>query len=198
MIIHNVIQGTPEWHAVRLGKFTASKFGDLMMAKTTAGYEKAIARVVYERLTGEAPDDFKSGYMERGNELEPEGLAVYSDEVFHTVDRVGFVERDEWTGASPDGLIGSDGMVQVKCPAFHTMIKYLTRREVPGDYYWQIQGEMMIAERKWSDFMAYHPKLKPVIVRMFANKADQDRLEREIQIGIIAAKKLLNELSKKP
>lgn len=194
MIIHDVKQGTPEWHKARLGKFTASKFGDLMMAKTTAGYEKAIARVVYERLTGEAPDDFKSGYMERGNELEPEGLEAYSDIVFHTIERVGFCERDEWTGCSPDGLIGSEGMVQVKCPAFNTMIRYLTRKEIPGEYYWQIQGELMITGRTWSDFMAYHPKLKPVVVRMFADRAAQARLETEIQIGIQTAKNLLSKL----
>ena len=198
MIIHNVTQGTPEWHAARLGKFTASKFGDLMMAKTTAGYEKAILRVVYERLTGEAPDDFKSAYMERGNELEADGLELYSDRIFQTVDRVGFVERDEWSGCSPDGLVGSEGMVQVKCPAFHTMVKYLLKKEVPGDYYWQIQGEMLITGRSWSDFMAYHPKLEPVIVRMFADPSAQARLDLEIRIATEAAKTILNKLKPQP
>jgi hypothetical protein len=165
-----------------------------MMTKTTAGYEKAIARIVYERLTGEAPDDFKSAYMDRGNELEPEGLELYSDLQFHTLERVGFIERDEWTGCSPDGLIGSEGMVQVKCPAFNTMIRYLQTQQIPSEYYWQIQGEMMIAERKWSDFMAYHPKLKPVVVRMFADASAQARLESEIQLAIVSAKLLLAKL----
>jgi hypothetical protein len=165
-----------------------------MMAKTTAGYSKAILKIVYERLTGETPDDFKGAYMDRGNELEPEGLQLYSDKTFYTIDRVGFIERDEWAGCSPDGLIGSDGMVQVKCPAFNTMINYLLTRSVPGDYYWQIQGEMMIAERKWSDFMAYHPKLPPVIVRMFADASAQARLNQEIKIGQIEAERILNKL----
>ena len=195
MIIHTMPQGSPEWHKARLGKFTASKFGDLMSGKTTAGYEKAILKVVYERLTGEPPDDFKSAYMERGNELKAEGLEVYSDLAFHTIERVGFIERDEWTGCSPDALIGEEGMVQVKCPAFNTMINYLLKQQIPAIYYWQMQGELLIAGRKWSDFMAYHPKLKPVVVRMFADTTAQARLEEQIQIGIAVAKNVFNTIN---
>jgi len=194
MIVHTMEQGTPEWFQARLGKFTASTFGDLMMGKTTKGYEKAIYRVIYERLTGEKPDDFKSGYMERGNELEAEALEIYSDLTFQKIERVGFVERDEWTGCSPDGLIGSEGMVQAKCPAYNTMINYLIKKEVPSDYRWQLQGELLITGRKWTDFFAYHPKLKPVIVRQFAVPADQAVLEKEIQMGILQARKIIEQL----
>lgn len=194
MITHNMAQGSQEWFAVRLGKFTASHFADLMSGKTTKGYEKAIYRVVYERLTGEMPDDFKSGYMDRGNELEAAGLELYSDLKFYNVQRVGFVERDEWTGCSPDGLIGTDGMIQVKAPAYNTMINYLVKREIPTEYRWQMQGEMMITGRKWSDFMAYHPKLRPVITRLFASPADHAILEKEIQVGIQIAKNMLIKL----
>jgi len=194
MIHHQIEQGTEEWFQLRMGKFTASKFGNLFAGKTTAKYNEPIYQAVYERLTGERPDDFKSAYMERGNELEAEALGVYSDLTFTPVQAGGFCELDDWVGGSPDGLIGEDGMVQVKCPKFSTMIKYMQDQELPKEYLHQVQGEMLVSGRQWSDFMAYHPKLTPVIVRIKRDEEVIKAIQTELIEAKIAANKILKAL----
>lgn len=194
MIYHNVIQGTEEWFSLRRGKFTSSNFSDLMMGKTTAGYNKAILKPVYERLVNESPDDFKSAYMERGNEIEPEAVRHYEGLTFEKVHNGGFFEVNEWVGASPDGLIGSDGLLQIKSPAWNTHLGALSGDKTPKEYLIQVQGELMVTGRKWCDLMFFHPKLKEVITRIEADKTIQGEIASEINAGIEKAKSILNKL----
>lgn len=174
-VYHNVDQNTDEWFNLRLGRFTASSFKDLFMKKTTIGYEKAIYKTVFERLTGEAPENFSSMYMERGHELEPLAVDAYQEETFNDVVNGGFFSLGEWIGASPDGLVGENGILEIKSPAYNTMINYLLKNQLPSIYKWQVQGQLYVTDREWCDFMAFHPKLKPLILRI-------NRDEKEIEI----------------
>lgn len=179
-IYHDVIQGSDEWHSLRSGKFTSSIFKDLFMKETTAGYEKAIYKVVFERLSGQKIEEgFQSGYMKRGLELETEALEAYSLITFNKVTNGGFFELNEWIGASPDGLIGEEGQVQCKCPAFNTMINYLLKKELPYEYHYQVHGELLVTGRKWCDFLAYHPSLEAVIIRIDRDKKYARRLRKK-------------------
>lgn len=172
MKIHNdIIQHSDEWFAIRRGKFTASNFAKLFMAKTTAGYQDAINQVVFERLTGESPESFSNNWMDRGTELEPIAIEQYETSTFNKVHRIGFVEATEWIGCSPDGFVSDVGMLQVKCPKYSTLITYHLKNEVPKDYMIQIQGELLVCEKEWSDFYVYHPKLKPLLKRIYMDKA---------------------------
>lgn len=188
MKIHDVMQNTPEWQALRAGKFTASNFASLFMAKSTKGYNDAINNVVYERITGEQPESFSNNWMERGKELEPLAIESYQYQTFKAVSRVGFVERDEWIGASPDGFVGTDGMIQVKCPKFSTLIDYILDGEVPKPYLIQMQGELWVAERAWSDFYVYHPKLTPLLIRVNRDEKLIKDIEAKINEAIETAK----------
>lgn len=194
MIHHAIEQNTEEWMNLRIGKFTASSFSDLLMGKSTLGYNKTILKVVYQRMTKENPEAFSNGWMERGHELEPEAIRHYEGLTFDKVLNGGFFELDEWTGASPDGLIGNDGLLQIKCPAWNTHLSCLNGDKIPKEYIIQIQGEMMVTGNKWCDLMFYHPKLKPIITRFIADANIQDLIKIEIKTAIESAKNILNKL----
>lgn len=162
----DIEQNTDEWINLRMGKFTASMFSDLMGSKNTLTYQKAINKVVFEILTNEVPENFTSGYMERGHELEPLAKELYSMMTFNDVSNGGFFSYGNYIGASPDGLIDDDGLLEIKSPSFNTMINYLLRKSLPIEYKYQVQGQLFVTNRKWCDFMAYHPKLKPLIIRV--------------------------------
>lgn len=183
MIIHDIQQGTDEWLRLRMGKFTASNFAKLFMAKSTKGYNDTINSVVFERLTDEIPESFSNEWMERGKELEPHAIEAYQLQTFSLVKRIGFVEHSEWIGASPDGYVDRSGMIQVKCPRFATLIGYLLDGEVPKDYAIQMQGEMFVAEKEWNDFYVYHPKLKPLLIRVNRD----EKIIKDIQVKIAEA-----------
>ena len=97
-LYYDVIQGTDEWTALRLGKFTASCFSDLFAKETTIAYQSLINKVVYERITGEIPESYSNDYMTRGSELEAQARQAYELETFNKVKEVGFIEISEWVG----------------------------------------------------------------------------------------------------
>ena len=181
---YDIEQNSEEWLELRLGKFTASSFADLFMKKDTATYEKAILRVVFERLTGESPEFFESEYMKRGHEIESLARQEYEETRFEDVQPGGFFVLNEYVGASPDGLIGDDGLLEIKSPAFNTMIKYLQARTLPIQYKWQVQGQLLVTGRKWCDFMAYHPKLPVFITRVYPDQAATELLKAELDTAI--------------
>jgi len=189
MRIYDFEQRSEEWFQVRLGKFTASKAADLLMKETTAGYNNLINQIVYERLTGKSPESFRNDWMQRGTELEAEAIKAFELETFQKVRSVGFIEMDEWTGCSPDGLLNSDGLIQIKCPKFSTHIDYLLSRKVPSDYYKQCQFELMVTERKYNILMSYEPNLKPFISKI---ERDEDLIQK-IESKLNQSIKLVNE-----
>ena len=162
-LYYDVIQGTDEWNALRLGKFTASCFSDLFAKDTTIAYQGLINKVVYERLTGEIPESYSNDYMARGSELEAQARQAYELETFNKIKEVGFIEISEWVGCSPDGLIGKDGLVEIKCPKWSTLIDYHLSGKIPSNYMYQMQGQLYVSERQWCDFYVWHPKFKPLL-----------------------------------
>jgi putative phage-type endonuclease len=169
MNYHEIDQNSPEWFQLRLGKFTASTFKDLFAKPGTVTFEKAINKVVFERITGQSPESFSNEWMVRGSELEPLARKAYEDSQMVVVKNGGFFTFDEWIGASPDGLVGDDGLIEIKCPAFHTHIDYLIKKKVPADYYCQMQGQLFVTGRRWCDFVSYHPGLP-----MFISRVERD------------------------
>jgi len=196
MIYHDIDQNSEEWDALRLGKFTASTFTDLFMAKTTAGYKKVIRKVVFERLTGESPESFKSEYMERGHEMEVQAKEAYELYSFNEVKNGGFFELNEWIGASPDGLIGEDGQIEIKSPAYNTFIDYILSDKVPTEYTYQIQGQLYVTGRKWSDFVAYHPSLPLIIKRVYPDPIIIEQIKTVLDIAINEAKEMIEKINK--
>lgn len=193
-IYADIEQGTDEWKKLRQGKFTASKFADLFMKKTTAGYNDLINKVVFERLTGESPEEFSNKWTDRGNELEGQALIAYSEKTFNLVERVAFVELNDWVGCSPDGLIGNVGLVQAKCPKYSTLMDYLISDSVPKDYMMQMQGEMYVTGREWNDFWVWHPQFKPMLKRVERSESVIKSIQEELELAIAEAEKRIAKL----
>ena len=156
-------QRTPEWFAKRLGKVTASRIADLMAkTKTGPGASRAnyLAQLVTERLTGTPTEGFQSPAMTWGIEQEAAARAAYSARTGVLVDEVDFVDHPTMqAGASPDGLVGEDGLIEIKCPNTSTMLEYLEDRTIPTKYRLQIQWQLAVTGRDWCDFVAFDPRL---------------------------------------
>ena len=197
MIIHEMEQGTDEWLAIKLGKFSASNFCKLFMSETTQGYNDIINQIVFERITGKTPEFYVNDYMKRGTELEPIARQEYEFSTFTKVKQVGFIELNEWVGVSPDGLIGKDGMLEIKCPKYSTLISQKLSQKVPKDYYWQMQGQMYVADRKWVDYYVYHPDLEPFLIRVERNEKDIEELRQKLDKAIESVTERINKLKEK-
>jgi hypothetical protein len=167
-------QGSEEWLKARLGVPSASNFSKLItMRGTLSTQAKAyVDALVAEAITGESTYVKVTDAMQRGTELEPYARERYFYETGNSVEEVGFCLHDDYqAGASPDGLIGEDGGLEIKCPLGGTMVSYLRVGRLPSKYWQQVQGCLHITGRKWWDFMAYHPDMKPLIVRVERDEA---------------------------
>lgn len=157
-------QGTEEWHSDRLGKATASRASDIL-AKGRSGpsamRKNYLAELVAERLTGKRAEGFTSSAIDRGNELEAEARLAYEITEGANVVETGFVQHPTipMTGASPDGLVGNFGLVEIKCPNTATHIEILQGGTIPKAYRDQMQWQMECTGREWCDFVSYDPRL---------------------------------------
>lgn len=174
-------QRSPEWFAARCGKATASKIADII-ATTKSGPSASranyAAQLVAERLTGTPTEGFSNAAMQWGTDMEPEARQAYC--FHHDVDvvEIAFVEHPTIadSGASPDGLVDDDGLVEIKCPNTATHIATLMGGSVPGKYITQIQWQLACTGRKWCDFVSYDPRL-PETMRLFVQRVTRDDIE---------------------
>lgn len=169
MKIIDCVQGTPAWKAARLGMPTASQFGRIMSAKTLkplAGAETYALELLAEWALGVMEDE-GSGFMERGHGLEESAIAAYELETGRDVTRIGFLTNDAGTiGCSPDGLVGEEGGLEIKCPAAKTHLAYLLAPGDVGPYAPQIQGALWLTGRAWWDWRSWHPTLPAAAVHV--------------------------------
>ncbi len=176
--MHNVDQGSPEWFAARLGKATASKIADIM-AKTKTGPAASranyAAQLVAERLTGTPAESFSNAAMQWGTDNEAGARDAYAIHRLCEVKEIGFAEHPTiaMSGASPDGLVGDDGLVEIKCPNTATHIDTLLSKAVPSKYVKQMMWQMACTGRQWCDFASYDPRL-PETMRLFVARVDRD------------------------
>jgi putative phage-type endonuclease len=197
------IQGTPEWLAERAGKVTASMISNVLMKPETAGYRDYQAQIVAEILTDKPQgSDFTSAAMQFGSETEPLARSAYEAETGFSVDEVGFCQHPliERSGASPDGLVGNSGLVEIKCPKVATMLAYLLADVVPAAYKNQMQWQMACTGRDWCDFVSFRPDL-PEHLQLFIIRFKRDPARiLELETAVIAfldgVDKMLSQLKK--
>lgn len=169
MIVHNVLQGTSEWLALRAGIPTASDFDRIITksGKPSTQAEKYMHKLLAERMMGRPVVEHVSYWMGRGNQMEAEAVSYYEQMRDLDTERVGFVTDDARTiGASPDRFVGVDGLLEIKVPAEHTHVGYLLKHAVDAEYYPQVQGQLWVTERAWADILSYHPEMPPALVRV--------------------------------
>lgn len=154
-------QGTEEWKALRVGKVTASRVGDVLMSKTTAGYQNYRSQMICERLTGKPTEFHVTPAMQHGTDTEPQARAMYTMTTGQMVHEVAFVDHPliEMAGASPDGLVGEFGLVEIKCPQPTEHIRVVTGGAIKKQYVAQMQWQMACTGREWCDFVSFCPDL---------------------------------------
>ena len=160
----DLTQGSPEWFAARLGKVTASRVADVI-AKTRTGWGASranyMAALIAERLTGTPAESYTNAAMQHGLDTEPQARVAYELVRDVTVLPVGFVPHPtiEMSGASPDGLIEPDGIIEIKCPNTATHIETLLGSEIPDKYIVQMQFQMACTGAEWCDFVSFDPRM---------------------------------------
>jgi hypothetical protein len=182
-------QRTEEWFTARLGKVTASRVADVV-AKTKSGYSTSrdnyMAELICERLTGTKGEFYQNAAMVWGTEQEPHARAAYEAAKGVLVNEVGFVPHAliDNAGASPDGLVGDDGLVEIKCPNTATHLDFLLTSRIPEKYVTQMMWQMACTERKWCDYVSYDPRLpehmRMKIIRVVSDQVLMTQLENEV------------------
>jgi len=181
-------QRSEEWFKARLGKVTASRVADIL-AKIKSG-ESASRRnykiqLVSERLTGEKQETYINQAMQDGIDREFYARERYVQQ-HGEVEEVGFIQHPTLeAGASPDGLVGDDGLIEIKCPLGTTHTETLMTQEVPSKYIPQIQFQLLCTGRKWCDFISYNPMF-PEHLQLFVKRVDADPVyqkELEVEVG---------------
>ena len=186
-----MIQGSDEWKAARCGKVTASRISDVI-AKTRSGWGASranyAAELIAERLTGTPSEHYVNATMQWGTDHEPEARMAYEWHTDTEVEQVAIVEhpRIPMCAASPDGLVGSDGLVEIKCPSTATHIDTLMDGKVPERYVLQMQWQMACTGRQWCDFVSFDPRM-PESMRLFIKRVNRDEkliesLEKDVEL----------------
>jgi putative phage-type endonuclease len=176
-------QGTEAWFADRLGKVTASRLADVL-AKTKTGYSASrnnyMTQLVLETITQSRAESYTNLAMAWGTEQEPFARAAYEAKTGQMVEEVGFLPHPtiSLAGASPDGLVGDDGMVEIKCPSTSTALEcWLTQSQggnpVDGKYFAQMQWQMRCADRSWCDYVVFDPRM-PAKAQLFVTRVERD------------------------
>lgn len=171
-------QGSADWLAYRCGKVTASRVADVI-AKTKTGWGASranyAAQLIAERLTGTVAESYTNAAMQWGTETEPQARRVY--EMMHdvAVQQVGLVQHPTLalSCASPDGLVGEDGLIEIKCPQVATHIETLLSETIPGKYITQMQWQMACTDRAWCDFVSFDPRM-PGEMQLFVRRLRRD------------------------
>jgi hypothetical protein len=185
MEIHTCAQGSPEWFAVRAGIPTASEFSTVMASGKGGGESKTrktyMLKLAGERLTGKPMENFSGGAMKRGKELEAEARDLYAFLTDAEPEQVGFITNGPM-GCSPDSLLSTNGLLEIKTEAPHLLIGSLDRNDFPPDHKAQCQGQLMVAEREWLDLAIYYPGLPLITHRTYRDESYIAAMRREIDV----------------
>lgn len=200
-IIKNIEQGSPEWFELRRGLVTSSCFSKVMskgQGKTRASYMLDLA---FERLSGKsAPDDYKSVWMERGNEIEDQARAAYEMTTGNDVEQIAFIKLNEDVGSSTDGLISDGlGLQEIKCPKHSTHINYLLNPDkLVSEYKKQVQGGLWVSGLRYVDLVSFHPDFPPGKDILIQNvERDNDfiaDIKTEVEVFVVELKQLVDKI----
>lgn len=203
LTIYRCEQGSEEWHDLRCGRVTASKFKDLMSGVSTLGYKNLTYNTAGEIISNEAEgSSFTSDAMQRGIDLEPEARMFYEDIKQLDVDEVGFVTNEkifaEFIGVSPDGMIPQEnGILEIKCPLMKTHVEYILQDRLPNAYKWQVQGQLLVTGADYCDFMSYYPNIKPFIKRIYPDAEMHKELLERMKLTIDEINRIVELINKK-
>jgi predicted phage-related endonuclease len=186
MIIENVVQGSPEWAACRVGIPTASDFDCIvtMKGEPSKQRQKYLYQLAGERITGTREETYKNGSKERGIQMEEEARKLNTHVTGREVRQVGlcYPDKDKRYGCSPDGLVGDDTALEIKCPSIAVHVEYLLNNKLPSDYFQQVQGQLLVTKRHHVDFVSYYPGMDPLIISVMPDDVFLKALKKELAV----------------
>jgi hypothetical protein len=183
MKIHNVTQGTEDWFAVRRGKMTASHAQAI--ATGGKGLDTYIIKILAEMFSSADKEHFSNEHTDRGNELEEYAREIYEMEIGNKISKVGFIEVDEYSGCSPDGLIGKSGGIEIKCLSDQKYVEFLLNQKIDSAHMWQMQKCMLDTKRDWWDYVVYNPNFKKSlsVKTVYNDDGMIEKLTKGLKIG---------------
>lgn len=192
MIIHTIQQGTDEWKQLRLGKFGSTD------AQAIASNGKGLETLCFKKASEILSRSFEDGYtnedIERGKEQETIARSSYEIETGNMVAEVGYVEISNFVGGSPDGLVGDDGIIEIKCQKPSVFVKTRFTKKIDAKYDWQIQHLLYITERKWCDFISFNENFSNLtIIRIDRNEEKIEKIKNGIKEGIKKVEEILEK-----
>lgn len=194
-VYYDIEQNTDAWYEIRRGKITGSKFATVLAHGVKGKEDPSVMRRKYmltlisDRMGGQPADGYSNRHMERGKAMEGEALKLYH--ALHAEPtRVGFVERNDDIGCSPDAFVGHSGMVQVKTALPHIQLERVLAPALPKEHICQVQGELWVCEREWSDFVSYWPGLPLMVERVYRD----EKAIKSIELGCEMFLNEMNEL----
>jgi exodeoxyribonuclease (lambda-induced) len=198
MQIHNCIQGGELWLNLRAGRFTATDAPELMPDKRTGKAKKGLDTLAYKKaaywLTGNLPDTPTTAAMEWGKMQEPHARALYAEITGNEVQEVGFVELDDYVGCSPDGLVGEEGLIEIKCKQDYNHLYAVCNEWVEPEHELQMQYQMLVTERHWCDYVLYNPLFKnPIYVKRIFKDV---KVQAQLADGLANGRELIKQIIK--
>jgi putative phage-type endonuclease len=198
MKIHNDIQQrTEEWHRLRALRLTASKANTIKA--NGKGLDTYCLEIVASYLSSADNDSYQSEAMKRGCELEDEARAIYEIQNNVNVSVPAFISEGDYIGCSPDGLVGEDGMIEIKCLTDKVYLEYLISRKIDVKYFDQMQMQMLVAKRNWCDYVVYNPNFKEdmIVQRVTLDIDTQNKIKQGCISGENKIKMILENLKKR-
>jgi len=196
MIIHDVEQGTDEWHQLRKKRLTASRASAI--GANGKGLITYVMELMQDFYSSAEKDNFTGKDMDRGNELEDSAGFIYSATTGNETRKIGFVEHSEFVGCSPDLYCQKRGLVEIKCPAdkgFFNLLINPVEKEIKSEYIWQMQMQMLICDKDWCDFVAYNPNFNTELIIIRIEK-DQKKFDK-LRLGFEEGVRLMKEIEDK-
>lgn len=182
MIIHNLEQRSPEWHALRLAKITGTRLGKIFKSDNLTLIDELIA----EQITGESEFVYINAAMQWGIDNEPLAKAAYEETLLCEITNCGFIQHSEleYFGMSPDGLLSNNGIykhaIEIKCPSTKNHVQYIRQNKVPNDYKYQVYASFLInADQETHDFISFDPRFK--VKPIFIYTTYRNDIEKELQ-----------------
>ncbi len=175
-----MLQRSEAWYRERAGRITGSRLSRAMAARTSDAFQGLIAELAEERRTGSSRDrGYVNAAMQWGIDHEVGARVWYSRQRGCHVQEIGFVVHPvhDFVGVSPDGLVGDDGLVEIKCPQIANFMRVSESRQMPARYRWQVQGQLWVCRRQWLDFICFYPPGRGVVIHVEADEDDFDRIE---------------------
>lgn len=173
-------QRSEAWYRERAGRITSTRFSRAIASKNSDAYRGLISELAEERKVGRSRDGgYVSAAMQWGIDHEPAARKWYVRQHGRRVSEIGFVVHPahDFVGVSPDGLVGDDGLIEIKCPQMKGFRQVMSTQEMPTRYRWQVQGQLWVCQRDWLDFVCFYPPGQGVAIRIEGDEDDFDELD---------------------